>query len=134
MKNVNFGNTWPDFIIEQYFLGKIIENGNYSAKQILINFGSSSKAVESVDVTSEVIPEEQTQQPEVVEETQSATRSKRNSSNGASGKIGDNLTWTVDEKEETMTISGTGALSREGIDDAPEFFEALKNEEKRRGQ
>lgn len=43
LKNVNFGNTWPDFIIEQYFLGKIIENGNYSAKQILINFPQSSE-------------------------------------------------------------------------------------------
>ena len=43
LKNINFGKTWPDFIIEQYFLGKIIENGNYTSKQIIVNFPQGSE-------------------------------------------------------------------------------------------
>lgn len=58
-------------IVSTFLVYSANKTGNIvNSKQILINFGSSSKAVESVDVTSEVIPEEQTQQPEVVEETQ----------------------------------------------------------------
>lgn len=38
LKNIDFGHTWPDIIIEQYFLRKIIENGSYSIKPIIKSF------------------------------------------------------------------------------------------------
>ena len=38
LKDIDFGSTWPDIIIEQYFLGKIVEEGGYSYKPVIVNF------------------------------------------------------------------------------------------------
>ena len=43
LSDVDFEKTWPDFIIEQYFLGEIVKDGNYSAKQIIVNFPQGSE-------------------------------------------------------------------------------------------
>lgn len=38
LKDKNFEHTWPDIIVEQYFLEKIIEQGNYSFDTIIKNY------------------------------------------------------------------------------------------------
>ena len=38
LKDIDFEHTWPDIIIEQYFLKKIIEQGNYSITPIIKSF------------------------------------------------------------------------------------------------
>lgn len=38
LENINFGNTWPDIIIEQYFLTTIVKEKNYSSHPIIENY------------------------------------------------------------------------------------------------
>ena len=43
LKDIDFGSTWPDIIIEQYFLSKIVEECGYSYKPIIVNFPQGSE-------------------------------------------------------------------------------------------
>lgn len=36
--HLDFGNTWPDIIIEQFHMKKLLEHGNYTSKAIIDNF------------------------------------------------------------------------------------------------
>jgi hypothetical protein len=36
--HLDFGNTWPDIIIEQFHMKKLLEYGNYTSKAIIDNF------------------------------------------------------------------------------------------------
>ena len=38
LENINFGDTWPDIIIEQYFLTTIVKEKNYSSRPIIENY------------------------------------------------------------------------------------------------
>lgn len=38
MKDIDFGRTWPDLIVEQYFLKRIVEERDYIAKPIITKF------------------------------------------------------------------------------------------------
>jgi hypothetical protein len=38
LESVDFGNTWPDIIIEQYFLTTMVKENNYSSQPVIENY------------------------------------------------------------------------------------------------
>ena len=38
LSNIDFENTWPDIIIEQYFLELLCKSKNYTSKEAIVNF------------------------------------------------------------------------------------------------
>lgn len=51
LKDVDFSSTWPDLIIEQHFLEKIVEYNDYPYKPIIINFPSSKDWEDKIGFT-----------------------------------------------------------------------------------
>lgn len=42
LEDIDFGKTWPDILIEQYNMRKLLDYGNYSSKAMIENFPTES--------------------------------------------------------------------------------------------